>query len=298
LLIIKGGFVYKTKGKNMEKIQNKNEKKLEQLEKKAELEKQKTFIENLKSNAELQSNLKLAFKNTVSLNSVLLPKIANSLKNYILEFQGKLDKKVNLDTANKFIQQKALTEHCYSLVEYNRKDGINHAFEMVVSRAIKLALMLVRNPEKFQKEKQNKVLIASNIATPFITETLEGQKARTRKVKNTDTKLVEVNTGIIDRIHRETNPVKTRQVKSADLSQKMTDNFKALSKQFLQGLKQAIGYAEKKNVKFFDMLDEQTWENLSSIHTLLNGQSYQVARTFSVEYEVNLEGNLEKKKTA
>lgn len=278
----------------MEKIQNKNDKKLEQLEKKAELEKTKTFLESLKSNAELQSNLKLALKNTVSLNNVLIPKIANSVKNYILEFQGKLDKKTNLDTSLKFIQQKALTEHCYSLVEYNRKEGVNSAFEMVVVRSIKWALKLVQYPDQYQiDEKTNKVLVASNVATPYITETREGQTARTAKKKNTDTTLVEVRTGIIDRLHSETNPVRPRQPKA-----KMTISLKALSKQFLQSLRQIVGYAEKKNVKFFDMLDEQTWENLSQIHDLLNSQSYKVARDFSVEYEVNLEGNLEKKKTA
>jgi hypothetical protein len=278
----------------MEKIQNKNDKKLEQLEKKAELEKTKTFLESLKSNAELQSNLKLALKNTVSLNNVLIPKIANSVKNYILEFQGKLDKKTNLDTSLKFIQQKALTEHCYSLVEYNRKEGVNSAFEMVVVRSIKWALKLVQYPDQYQiDEKTNKVLVASNVATPYITETREGQTARTAKKKNTDTTLVEVRTGIIDRLHSETNPVRPRQPKA-----KMTISLKALSKQFLQSLRQIVGYAEKKNVKFFDMLDEQTWSNLSQIHELLNSQSYQVARNFSVEYEVNLEGNLEKKKTA
>ena len=86
---------------------------------------EKTLIESISANNKLQGHLKLALKNTSILTSVIMPKIANSLKEYINEFKAKIKDNTKLEDSEKLIQRKALTEHCYDLVGYNRKDETN-----------------------------------------------------------------------------------------------------------------------------------------------------------------------------
>ena len=50
------------------------------------------------------------------------------------------------------------------------------------------------------------------------------------------------------------------------------------------------------NVKFFDMVDEQVWENLSNIYTLFNSQQYTTMRNFSENYQVSIDGKSVEKK--
>tara|TARA_R100000234_G_scaffold77627_1_gene48407 strand:- start:87 stop:896 length:810 start_codon:yes stop_codon:yes gene_type:complete len=253
---------------------------------------EKTLIESISANNKLQGHLKLALKNTSILTSVIMPKIANSLKDYINEFKAKIKDNTKLDDSKKLIQRKALTEHCYDLVEYNRKNGVNHAFEMVVSRSIKLALMLVDYPSEFNVDtKDNKVFIMDKIATPMIEHKKEGQKAGVKKVANTSTELVEVHTGVVDKVYAKKYPVKKRGGKS-----KVKVNLMKQAVEFFDTLKIVENKANKKDVEFFDYIDnDEIFAKLENIKNFLNSKSYQNIRAFSVEYQQAFDGSLEKK---
>ena len=62
----------------------------------------------------------------------------------------------------------------------------------------------------------------------------------------------------------------------------------------MQGLKVLISKASKKDVKFFDLVDEDTFENLAELNSLLNSKDFEMVRSFSVEYSPDFNGKLEK----
>ena len=120
-----------------------------------ETKKQVSPINNANSNVNLKTHLTLALKNTSSIMKVLLPKIAVSVKDLIIEYKKLTEKNTDTDEKNNQIQMKALREHCYSLVGYNRKTDPNSAFEMVCTRAVKLGLMMIDHPNKFDVDAKN-----------------------------------------------------------------------------------------------------------------------------------------------
>jgi hypothetical protein len=275
--------IYKYKLVNLNKVNMTNETK-----------KQVSPINNANSNVNLKTHLTLALKNTSSIMKVLLPKIAVSVKDLIVEYKKLTEKNTDTDDKKNQIQMKALREHCYSLVGYNRKTDPNSAFEMVCTRAVKLGLMMVDHPNKFDVDAKNsQVFIMSKIATPFIIEKKEGQKSSINKKPNTDETLVEVNTGVIDRVYNvEYGNPNTRKPKTNDTKIELT--FKDVAKNFYKLFNKALDYSVKPNVKFFDLVDEETMKQLSLIDTLFNGENYKVMRNFSLDYQVSVEGELEK----
>lgn len=251
---------------------------------------EKSPIENAKSNVNLKTHLVLALKNTSSIMNVLLPKISVSVKELIIETKKLTASNTKTDDAKKLIQMKALREHCYDLVNYNRKDDPNSAFEMVVTRAIKLALMMVDYSSEFDVDSKNsQIFVMSKIATPTIVERLEGQKSATKKTANKDEKLVEVNTGVIDRVYNVKYGSPTRTPKP-----KAEASFKDSAKMFYKLFNKALNYATKKDVKFFHSVDEDTMKQLSLIDTLFNSDAYENMRNFSIDYCEDIEGKLEK----
>jgi len=269
---------------------------------KNETKKQVSPIESASSNINLKTHLTLALKNTSSIMKVLLPKIAVSVKELISEYKKLTQKNTDTDDKKNQIQMKALREHCYSLVGYNRKTDPNSAFEMVCTRAVKLGLMMIDHPNKFDVDAKNsQVFVMSKIATPFIIEKKEGQKSSINKKPNTDETLVEVNTGVIDRVYNvEYGNPNPRKPKTKDDKVELT--FKDNAKSFYKLFNKALDYSKKKDVRFFDLVDEETMKQLSLIDTLFNGDNYKVMRNFSIDYQVSLSGELEKtslnKKTA
>jgi hypothetical protein len=275
--------IYKYKWINLNKVNMKNETK-----------KQVSPINNANSNVNLKTHLTLALKNTSSIMKVLLPKIAVSVKDLIVEYKKLTEKNTDTDDKKNQIQMKALREHCYSLVGYNRKTDPNSAFEMVCTRAVKLGLMMVDHPNKFDVDAKNsQIFVMSKIATPFIIEKKEGQKSSINKKPNTDETLVEVNTGVIDRVYNvEYGNPNTRKPKTNDTKIELT--FKDVAKNFYKLFNKALDYSVKPNVKFFDLVDEETMKQLSLIDTLFKGENYKVMRNFSLDYQVSVEGELEK----
>ena len=275
--------IYKYKLVNLNKVNMTNETK-----------KQVSPINNANSNVNLKTHLTLALKNTSSIMKVLLPKIAVSVKDLIVEYKKLTEKNTDTDDKKNQIQMKALREHCYSLVGYNRKTDPNSAFEMVCTRAVKLGLMMTDHPNKFDVDAKNsQVFVMSKIATPFIIEKKEGQKSSINKKPNTDETLVEVNTGVIDRVYNvEYGNPNTRKPKTNDTKIELT--FKDVAKNFYKLFNKALDYSAKPNVKFFDLVDEETMKQLSLIDTLFQGANYKAMRNFSIDYQVSVEGELEK----
>ena len=77
-------------------------------------------------------------------------------------------------------------------------------------------------------------------------------------------------------------------------TEKTEISFKGSSKMFYKLFNKALNYSNKKDVKFFTMVDEDTMKQLSLIDTLFNSPEYEAMRNFSIDYREDIEGKLEK----
>jgi len=240
-------------------------------------------------NGNLKRYLNLALKNTREIMKVLLPKIAVEIQKMI-EFHINATKDQIKTDKTKIINEKAIREHIYGLVGYVAKEERNGAFETVVARAMHLAIMKVNTPNDIEiDEKNSKIFMVSRVATPFIEQKLQGQKGGIKKIPNTSNELVEINTGVIDTVHKIRTGKVSKNSKTKD-AQVIANNFKSISKAFLNGLDKLLSLSSKKKVEFFDMVDEEVHDNLSNILTLMNSDAYTDMRNFSVDYEVSING--------
>ena len=242
-------------------------------------------------NANLKRYLSLALKNTREIMRVLLPKIAVEVEKMINFHLNSTKDQVKTDKSKSVINEKAIREHLYNLVGYVAKEEKNGAFETVVYRAINLGKMKVDTPDQIEiDEKESKIYMVSKVATPWIEQKLKGQKGGTKKVPNESNDLVEVNTGTIDTVYK-IRSGKISKGSSTKDTKMIANNFKAISKAFFVNFDKAITLANKKDVKFFDMVnDESVWQNLSNTFTLFNSKAYQDMRNFSEDYEVSING--------
>ena len=273
----------------MSKKEKQSSKKIDEKQKESEV-KISHFQENIKANDQLKEILNLALKQTSITTREVLPKLAKSVVSYIQEFKENLKNKTVTDDMIKLLSKKELTNHCYNLVGYNRKDEVNDLFEKVVSRSIRLALMLIDYPNEFNIDDQtNEVFVMSKTLEPKIDIKIKGSKV-TKKVNNKDDSLIPVSTYVVDKMYAQKYPTGNRQGKTKD--EKI--NIKSIAKDFVNGLKKLIALSSKQDVKFFDLVDEVTFEKLEEAKMLLNSNEFQVVRSFSVEYRPDYNGNLEK----
>ena len=273
----------------MSKKEKQSSKKIDEKQKESEV-KITHFQENIKANDQLKEILNLALKQTSITTREVLPKLAKSVVSYIQEFKQNLKDKTVTDDMMKLLSKKELTNHCYNLVGYNRKDEVNDLFEKVVSRSIRLALMLIDYPNEFNIDDQtNEVFVMSKTLEPKIDIKIKGSKV-TKKVNNKDESLIPVSTYVVDKMYAQKYPTGNRQGKTKD--EKI--NIKSIAKDFVSGLKKLIALSSKQDVKFFDLVDEVTFEKLEEAKMLLNSNEFQVVRSFSVEYRPDYNGNLEK----
>lgn len=241
-------------------------------------------------NANLKRYLNLALKNTREIMRVLLPKIAAEVEKMINFHLNSTKNQVQTNETKKIINEKAIREHLYNLVGYKAKEEKNGAFETVVYRAINLGKMKVDTPDQIEiDDKNSKIFMMSKVATPWIEQKLKGQKGGTKKVPNESSDLVEVNTGTIDTVHKIRSGKISKGGSTKD-TKMIANNFKAISKAFFVNFDKAMTLANKKDVKFFDMVDESVWQNLSNTFTLFNSKAYQDMRNFSEDYEVSING--------
>ena len=250
------------------------------------------FQDNIKSNSSLKEILKLGLKQTTTTTREVLPKLSNAVVSYIKEFKENLKDKTKTDEMMKYLSRTEISKHCYQLVGYDRKVETNDLFEKLVSRAIRLAILQIDYPSEFSvDENTNEVFVMSKVLEPKIEVKIKGSKA-TKKINNKDESLLPVSTYIVDKMYKAKYPTGSRTPKNKD--EKTISNFKNITNDFLIGMKKLIEYSSKQNVKFFDMVDETTFENLEEIKMFLNSEDYQNIRTFSVEYQVDFNGKLEK----
>ena len=278
----------------MSKKQKQSSKQIDEKQKSEEV-KISHFQENMKANNELKEVLTLALKQTTTTVREVLPRLSIATVKYINEFKENLKDKTVTDDMIKLISKKELTTHCYNLVGYDRKDEVNDLFEKVVSRAIRLSIMCVDYPSEFSIDADtNEVFIMSKVLEPKIPVKIKGSKI-TKLINNKDESLEPVTTYAVDQVYKRKYPTGNRKPKQKD--EKADEVFKNITTDFLNGIQKLIAYSSKNNVKFFDMVDEKTFEKLEEIKHLLNSQDYQAVRSFSVEYQPDFNGNLEKVET-
>ena len=173
-----------------------NMKKLEKMKADNSQKENENYMQSLKANEPLKKVLFKAKNISTTLMTNIVPQLATSVKNVVAEM---LNNK-NITKLKDWNTIKFLRQHCYDLADYDRKDNINSAFEMAITRGVKLGLMLNDFNDEFNIDKDNQVYVISMVAVPFKVQKLEGVKGGTKKVKNTDVDLVPVHTGIIDKV--------------------------------------------------------------------------------------------------
>ena len=171
-------------------------KKLEKMKVDETQKEDENYLQALKSNEPLKKVLFKAKNISTTLMTNIVPQLATSIKNVVAEM---LNNK-NITKLKDWNTIKFLRQHCYNLADYDRKNEINSAFEMAVTRGVKLGLMLNDYKDEFNIDKDNQVFVKSMVAVPFKVQKLEGVKGGTKKVPNKDTELVPVHTGIIDKV--------------------------------------------------------------------------------------------------
>ena len=274
---------------NLYKVNNMTKETKKTMIKEIENKENESFLNSLKSNEPLKKVLFLAKNVSKTLMVDIVPKMAKNVNELMIEINS--GNKTSLKDWNTI---KFLRQHLYNLASYDRQKNVNSAFEMAITRAIKLAIMMYDNKNEFSVEKDNSVLIMSKIATPFIDVKLKGQKSGTKKVKNESTDLVEVNTGTIDKVWNIKYPsvVSTRSSKTKDTK----INFQQLSSQFLNELESVYKLANKKDYnKLLELVDEKTIENLGNISALLEDR---LIRSEYINATENLSVSGDVKKTA
>ena len=208
-------------------------------------------------NGNLKRYLNLALKNTREIMKVLLPKIAVEIQKMIEFHLSSTKDQLKTEKTKSVINEKAIREHIYNLVSYKAKEEKNGAFETVVYRAINLAKMKVDTPNDIEiDEKNSKIFMVSKVATPFIIEKLIGQKGGTKKVPNKSDELVEINTGVIDTVHK-IRSGKISKGSSTKDTKMIANNFKAISKEFFVNFDKAITYAKALGCDPVDLLFEK-----------------------------------------
>ena len=244
------------------------------------------ILGSLSSNAKAS---KILFKATNLSNNLmkLVPEMAISVNEIIIEIDTKQKGKIKGQIDLAFLRT-----HLYTLASYDRKTATNSAFEMAVTRAVKLGILMNTDKNQFSVNSKNEVLVMDKIATPMIDQFKKGQKGGATKVANTSENLVPVHTGLIDKVWSTKFAVATRTPSTKDVKIELT--LKDSAKNFYDLFNKALDYSSKKDVRFFDLVDEATTKQLSLIGTLFNSEAYKQMRNFSIDYQVAIDGTLEK----
>ena len=263
-------------GKNM----TKNE-----VKKPVETNPNEKILGSLKANENAKKILFLATNISNNLMK-LVPKMAKSVNEIITEIDTKQKGKIKGQIDLAFLRS-----HLYNLASYDRKTGKNSAFEMAVTRSVKLGILMNTESNQFSAN-ETEVLIMDKIATPFVDVVKKGQKGGVSKIANTSEKLVPVHTGIIDKVWSTKFAVQTRSSKTKDTK----INFQQLSSQFLNELESVYKLANKKDYnRLLELVDEKTIENLGNISALLEDR---LIRSEYINATENLSVSGDVKKTA
>ena len=114
---------------------------------------EKNFMNSLKSNEALKSVLFKAKNITKNLASVVVPQMATAIKSLMTEASSG---KIEIKDWNTI---KFLRSHCYDLASYDRQKDLNQNFEVSITMAVRLAIMMFSKPEQFDVTKNNEILV-------------------------------------------------------------------------------------------------------------------------------------------
>ena len=242
------------------------------------------ILSSLSSNAKAS---KILFKATNLSNNLmkLVPEMAISVNEIIIEIDTKQKGKIKGQIDLAFLRT-----HLYMLASYDRKTATNSAFEMAVTRAVKLGILMNTDKNQFSVNSKNEVLVMDKIATPMIDQFKKGQKGGSTKIANDSEQLVPVHTGLVDKLWSTKFAVQTRTPSTKDTAR----NLKAISNELLTELNKAYNLANKKDhAKLLEMVDEKVIENLGNIKALLEDNSIRTEWTKANDLMANdVSGNL------
>jgi hypothetical protein len=242
------------------------------------------ILNSLKANEPMK---KILFKVSNLSNGLmkLVPEMAVLVNEMIAELDSKQKGKIKGQ-----IDMAFLKAHLYSLSQYKRKIAINSAYEMAVTRAVKLGILMNTDKDQFSVNDKNEVLVMDKIATPMIDQFKKGQKGGSTKIANDSEQLVPVHTGLVDKLWSTKFAVATRTPSTKDTAR----NLKAISNELLTELNKAYNLANKKDhAKLLEMVDEKVIENLGNIKALLEDNSIRTEWTKANDLMANdVSGNL------
>ena len=237
----------------------------ETIEKKQKNESQQVEFSNSKK---LKSFLQSAINTATSLTNYI-PKITSELVVCINTYQASQKDKIKLkDNNERFDTFKALREFSYGLVDYDRSDknNINRAFEMVVERSIRNALMSVNNFGSIQII-DNEVVAVSKIVKPVIKVENPNKKLKVKFLNqpNEDKTLIPVNTTSMDKMWKSFSGTDTKP------RDKEKSDIKTSASKFYNDLHKVYDLAKnKKYEKFWSVMSEDTLETILNIGSLIS----------------------------
>ena len=249
-------------------------------------------VETVKNNIDVLNSKKLkAFLQSAMNTSTALenyvPKITAELIAVINEYNKNQKDKVVLKDQEKFDTFKALREYSYDLVEYDRsiKNNINGAFEMIVERSIRSALMSVNKNGNMQVL-DGELVAESRIVKPITREENHDKRIKSKFINktNNDTTLIPVNSSSIDSMWKRFNGTA-----SSGGSKGNKSNIKTSANTFYADLHKIIELAKNKKYEdFYSLMSEDALSTILDIKVMLNNDL--IRNTY--EYcENNLEVN-------
>ena len=242
--------------------------------------KDSNFMDSLKSNEELRKVLFKAKNITNNLTSVVVPQMAKAIKTLMTEINTG---KVEIADWN---TMKFLRGHCYNLASYDRKKALNQNFEVSITMAVRLAIMMYSKPQQFDITKDNEILVMDKVATPFIEQSKKGQKGGKKKVKNTSEELVEIVPSTINKIWSAEYPTTKRP------NAKNTVNISRSLKEALSILENLQNICEsKKPEKIMEKISDEDAGIIGSFSLI----DFQLIRDTFSKYEVNLANEVKEK---
>ena len=260
----------------------------ETLEKKQKNESQQVEFSNSKK---LKSFLQSAMNTATSLTNYI-PKITSELIVCINTYQSNQKNKIKLkDNSERFDTFKSLREFSYGLVDYDRSDknNINKAFEMVVERSIRNALMSVNNYGSIQVI-DNEVVAMSKIVKPVLKKENPNKKLKVKFVSepNEDKTLIPVNTTNMDQMWKKFSGTDNKP-KDKDKS-----DIKTSANKFYNDLHKVYDLAKnKKYEKFWSVMSEDILETILNIGTLISDNTIRDAYKYC-EKNQQANGNIKK----
>jgi hypothetical protein len=220
------------------------------------------------NSSKLKSFLQSAMNTATSLTN-FIPKITIELIAVINQYQTNVKNKVILkDQKDQFNTFKSLREYSYSLVDYDRtiKNNINGAFEMIVERSIRSALMSVNKYGSMQVL-EGELVAESKFVKPITKKENHDKRIKAKFISepNKDITLIPVNTSAIDEIWKRFNGT------DSNGSKGNKSNIKTSANNFYNDLHKIYELAKnKKYEQFFSLMSEDALSTILDIKVMLS----------------------------